>query len=671
MRDETRVVWIQTARCGRRPESILSLLPPGQIQIRHPADELDLIPAAVVISGQAEGVVTALKGFRRRHRMIGLLPAILLSSDPIDCEAFEAVESLREPLPDEELRRKLNFLLYTQDFYRFSLPALAVEGAEALSKSKDFLDSLIENLPNMVFVKEAKDLRFVRFNKAGEELLGYSRNELIGKNDFHFFPFEQAHFFTERDREVLNGKSTLEIAEEKILTKHRGERLLRTTKLPIFGADGKPEYLLGISEDVTELRRAEEAKLRIIREEAVMEEREHSSRRAVFLAEASMLLTSSFDYRRSLGRLAELLVPSFCDWCSFALSQKNALLDSVAVRGSFLVDRLGAVSRRHTDALFGRSPAEFVVASGKSFYDPVIPEVGSFLAVPITLRGKVLGAMLFANDVESRAFTFEDVELAEEIGRRAGIAIDNALLYETAQKAIQVRDEFLSIASHELKTPMTSLKLQIQMTRRAVDTKESKVPTAERLAKVLDMSAVQVNRLNALVDDLLDVSRIESGKLTYHFEEVELCQLVKEVVERYQDHLLSAGCAVTVNVATAVPVWGDRYRLEQVVLNLLSNAAKYGRGKPVMVEVSGAGCARISVRDSGIGIPSDKLDKVFERFERAAHTAHIGGLGLGLYISREIMRGHGGTIRCESELGGGSNFVAELPLAGEKAMVVG
>lgn len=123
-----------------------------------------------------------------------------------------------------------------------------------LSDNEKFLFSIIENIPDMIFVKDAKDLRFVRFNKAGEDLLGYDRKDLIGKNDYDFFPKDEADFFTNKDREVLNSKKMLEIPEEKINTKHKGERILHTKKIPILDESGKPIYLLGISEDITDVK---------------------------------------------------------------------------------------------------------------------------------------------------------------------------------------------------------------------------------------------------------------------------------------------------------------------------------------------------------------------------------------------------------------------------------
>lgn len=633
------------------------------------------LPTGFVIRGQKEEILPVLHRIRRASGLLSSTPVLLISEDLREGELEEekwlkGVDILPEPLNLAALARKLDFFVSLQARSEALCSWWKEErfqGDPELSQSK-FLDSLIENIPNMVFVKEAETLRFVRFNRAGEELLGYSRADLLGKSDFDFFPPNQARFFVEKDRAVLDGESIVEIAEEVISTKNHGERILHTKKIPIFDAEGKSAYLLGISEDITDQIRKDQERLLLIREQAMLEERESINRRMMFLAEASMILTTSFDYRRSLKMLCEMIVPFFSDWCSVYLVRKNMGPELVASRGDSLSRSMSDFSGRYAGALGHMRPEEFVAKEKKAVFEieAGVPGMRSFLSVPILVRGEVLGVLQFATEEGGRSFAPEDLGTAEELGRRAGIAIDNALLYETAQKAIQARDEFLSIASHELKTPMTSLKLQVQMTRRMVDTRENKVPSAARLAKVLDISAVQVDRLNALVDDLLDVSRIESGKLTYEFERVELGQLVREMVERYFESLHSAGCQVMVETPALVWVRGDRFRLEQVVLNLLSNAAKYGRSQPVSVLVGGSdGRARIVMRDHGIGIAEEMIEKVFERFERASPAGHIGGLGLGLYICREIVRAHGGNISIESKLGEGSTFTVEIPLLKE------
>lgn len=234
---------------------------------------------------------------------------------------------------------------------------------------------------------------------------------------------------------------------------------------------------------------------------------------------------------------------------------------------------------------------------------------------------------------------------------------------ENAQKAIRFRDEFLSIASHELKTPITSMKLQLQLARRQTSPEENIVPSAHRLARLLSVSTTQVDRLNALVDELLDVSRIQSGKLMLEFAQEDLVSIVRGVLENLDESLRSAGCAVDLTSSGPVFVYCDRFRVEQVVTNLLTNAMKYGAGQPVHIEVERVGnVARLRVQDEGMGIPEDKLGIIFDRFERATHSRNISGLGLGLYIARQIVSAHKGRISVESSPGKGATFVVDLPM---------
>jgi signal transduction histidine kinase len=229
------------------------------------------------------------------------------------------------------------------------------------------------------------------------------------------------------------------------------------------------------------------------------------------------------------------------------------------------------------------------------------------------------------------------------------------------QVAVHYRDEFLSIASHELKAPLTSVIMQLQLLRRTIKPDENVAPPAERLARTLDGSLRQMDKLTALIDDLLDVTRLDSGKMSYHFEPVELNELVQEVTERLTGQLNAAGCPFQLQLAESVIIDCDRFRIEQVVTNLITNAAKYGAGTPVSISVSTTKTgALIRVQDQGMGIPLTKHARIFDRFERAISHEKISGLGLGLYITRQIVEAHHGAIQLRSAPGEGSTFTVEL-----------
>ena len=232
-------------------------------------------------------------------------------------------------------------------------------------------------------------------------------------------------------------------------------------------------------------------------------------------------------------------------------------------------------------------------------------------------------------------------------------------------RAIRARDEFLSIASHELKTPLTSLMLQVQLRQQALAAGDAAFFAPAGLARMVASDVRQVERLTRLVEDMLDVSRISSGRFTLAIDDsVDLVAVVGDVVERSAAVLAAAGCRVTLDAPTR-PVVGrwDRARLEQVLLNLLTNAMKYGRGRPIHCSVRATSQhASFAIRDEGIGIAPQDQARIFQVFERAIAANEVSGLGLGLYIARRIVEAHGGAIRVVSELGQGATFTIELPL---------
>ena len=230
------------------------------------------------------------------------------------------------------------------------------------------------------------------------------------------------------------------------------------------------------------------------------------------------------------------------------------------------------------------------------------------------------------------------------------------------EQAVRNRDEFLSIASHELKTPITSLKMQLQLAERGL--KKGENPSLEKQKKMLDLSLRQVNRLTSLVEDLLDVSRIQSGCMSFNLEETNLSELIHETVERFSDQLTSSQCKLDLSIEPQVKGKLDRGRIDQVLVNLISNALKYAAGKPIHIELKNlrTGTAQIFVRDEGSGIPKEHQARIFEKFERAISSRNISGLGLGLFITRQIVEGHHGTISVQSEVGQGTSFAVILPL---------
>jgi signal transduction histidine kinase len=251
------------------------------------------------------------------------------------------------------------------------------------------------------------------------------------------------------------------------------------------------------------------------------------------------------------------------------------------------------------------------------------------------------------------------------MARRAGLAIDNARLYTEAQAAIRLREEFLSIASHELKTPLTGLQLQVQMLARLADQGTLATLPAARLMSMLQRAEGQTKRLGKLINSLLDLSRLQAGRLELELANVDLAAVTRDVVELFQPELAAAGSRLVLHAATPVIGHWDRDRVDQIISNLLANAIKYGRGRSIEVRVVQEGAmATLEVLDEGIGIAPEHQGRIFERYERAVGANAYSGFGLGLYIARQIVEALGGAITVSSRPGAGATFRVALPVGG-------
>lgn len=265
-------------------------------------------------------------------------------------------------------------------------------------------------------------------------------------------------------------------------------------------------------------------------------------------------------------------------------------------------------------------------------------------ALPVRAEGRVVKWFGTCTDVD------DGKRLAEERER----------LLEHAREEVKGRDVFLAIAAHELRTPLTPLRFEIEGVARAAAAGRL---GPERLAARLAIADRQLGRLERLVVNLLDVSRLTTGQFELHREEVDLAELVREIAERHSADLAAAGCELALHVEPAVGSW-DRLRLDEAVTNLVMNAITYGRGRPITLTLAATEAGlRLDVRDEGEGIAPADQARIFERFERATPERHAGGLGLGLWLVRAIAEAHGGSVRVQSQPSRGSCFTLDLPRA--------
>jgi PAS domain S-box-containing protein len=418
--------------------------------------------------------------------------------------------------------------------------------------------------------------------------------------------------------------------------------------------------------------------------EAARAEAESARRNLAFLAEASRLLANSLDETMALTGVAQLIIPYLADGCVIHGMDAEGRFRRIAARHADPNKTAVLVDLEQHYPLEPQAPysTRHVAQSREPAFHPQVTEeclvgaapdprqltlvrelsIGSYMCLPLVARERTLGTLTLLRCNTGPVYTPADLALAQDLAQRMALALDNAQLYRITRQAVHIRDEFLSVASHELKTPITSLLLAVQAVQRT--TRQGTLPAPDYLARRLGVVEDQGKRLAHLINDLLDISRIVEGRLQLEPQPMDLAGLARQVLEQLQEELAQAGCPVT--LAADHPVRGtwDSSRMEQVLTNLLTNAMKYGRGHPIAIAVTTTGTnACLTVTDQGIGIPPEHLERIFGRFERAVAPGKYGGMGLGLYIVRQIVEAHGGQISVVSAPGQGATFTVTLPLA--------
>jgi PAS domain S-box-containing protein len=582
----------------------------------------------------------------------------------------------REPLPRElvDLLQTMASMIASalHDADLFSREKHAREQAET---AKNSLQTTLRSIGDAVIATDACG-RVAFMNPIAEALTGWPLVEAADQPIDDVFRIVNEHTREPVESpvaKVLREGVIVGLANHTILRARTGAELaIDDSGAPIRDSQGAVAGVVLVFRDVTDKRRDEE--------------------RARFLAEAGAVLGASLDYEHTLRTVAELAVPRVADWCAVDVLDGDGTLRRLAVAHTdpSKIELAWELHHRYPPSPDQNVGAAHVARTGRSELVTEIPGalleqsardahhletlrrlgLRSYMSVPLALRDRVLGVVtLVAGDESGRRFDASDLACAEQLAQRAAIAVDNARLYEAATRdreiahvANRTKDEFLATVSHELRTPLNAVLGWSRLLRGgALD--ETK---RERALETIERNALAQVRL---IEDLLDVSRIVSGKLRLNVQSVELASVIESAVDAVRPAADAKGIRLGVLLdRDAGPIMGDGGRILQVASNLLTNAVKFTpKGGRVTVQLRRvASSVELDVTDTGQGIPPEFLPHVFERFRQADGTstrAH-GGLGLGLSIARTLVELHGGTLEAFSEgEGRGATFLVRLPLA--------
>ncbi|HEV7238647.1 MAG TPA: ATP-binding protein [Thermoanaerobaculia bacterium] len=544
---------------------------------------------------------------------------------------------------------------------------------ESLVRQVRRTEAMIGGMSDGVLLVDGEG-KSVFINPAGQRLLGnadvgvpiFDQAEVYGLRDEH------GRTLDARELPAARALSTGRLVQDMtvLIAREGAERVSVSMSATPLREDGQTSGVVVTFRDITERR-------------ALEEQMQVQAERAQILADAGAFFSSNIDPTWVTQAIAERVAEVLGDWSAVILrtGEKELRVASIHHRDMSSLGLAWSYIYRQPLAV-GEGIIGQVVSSGfpammtdvprtldftnPGTYHPSPVMLASLLVLPLRSRREVIGALVIAANDPERSMTDDKLPLAEILAERAALAIENSKLYTEQVEArrkvedlSRLKDEFLSIASHELRTPVTSIKGYTQLAKMLI--KEGDLSTSE---EYLDIALDQIDRMSRLILELLDVSRIETGRLEIRREPIAWPQFVCDVVQRHHTAVSDRRFHVSVPHDGTI-VTGDRDRLEQVLGNLLENAVKYSpEGSDVTVTVDDRGDNLVTaVCDRGIGIPADELSQVFERFHRGRQVSstNYGGLGLGLYITKQIIERHGGSIWVESKEGHGTTFYFALP----------
>jgi PAS domain S-box-containing protein len=430
--------------------------------------------------------------------------------------------------------------------------------------------------------------------------------------------------------------------------------------------------------DVTARLRSEEQARALDREHAARAEAERSQQRMALLAEASGVLTSSFDYHTTLAALARLAVPTFADYCALDIVEgegfERVAEAHVDPAKSVLLREVATFPR---SALTDAHPLVRVIATGVPVLEPdVTPEFIraafaepsqrlavealaplSLICVPLVNSGGPLGALTLVTSSSGRRYDEADLSLAADVAVRAAIVIEHARLFHEAQQATRARDDILAVVAHDLRNPLNTVTMAVGL---MLENTPVELVEERRQVEIVRRAA---DRMNRMIQDLLDVKRMESGRLSMDCRSEEVGALINDTIEMLRPLAIGSSIVLESDVSADLPaVLADAARIQQVLSNLVGNAVKFTpRGGRIAVTARQVdGEIRFGVIDTGPGIPPEQVPHIFGRFWQAKPSDRR-GIGLGLAIAKGIVEAHCGRIWVESQVGSGSTFSFTLP----------
>lgn len=521
------------------------------------------------------------------------------------------------------------------------------------------LASIIESSEDAIVSKNLAGI-ITSWNHAAQRLFGYTEDEIIGKHITVLIP-EDRYDEEELIIKKIRANERIEHFETIRKTKSGEEIQISLTISPIRNSANQ---VIGASKIIRDIGRQKKSEEKLLQ----------YAERLEILNSIGQVISAELDIQSILQKVTDATT-QLCgakfgaffhnqvneqgeSYMLFTLSgapreafEKFGMPRNTAVfHPTFSGERTVRVDDITKDPRYGKNAPHFGMPKG---HLPVV----SYLAVPVRAKsGEVIGGLFFGHEQPAR-FTIEHEQLVLAVAAQAAVALDNAKLYEDIKQLNEKKDEFIGLASHELKTPVTSLKGYLQIIARNLSPDDKNKPLANRALE-------QVGKLTTLISDLLDVTKIQTGKLPFTYANFDVIKLLTESREILQQ--TGPSHELTLNLPfKELIINADCQRIEQVIINLVTNAVKYSpKADKVIIEATVINNKfRVSVQDFGIGIQPDQLDRVFSRFYRVENLAsHMSGLGIGLYICQEIVNRHHGRLWVESTYGEGSTFYFEIPI---------